>query len=306
MQVFNRLIWHQPYALLTLTIMFWCGNFVVGEYTTKVTEHPVPPIQLAFVRWVCAAIILFPLAARSLWTERKEIFQHFPVIWIIGVSAYSFYNTCIYLALSYDGSNATSLATLQTIFPAVVACLGFIIFGVRINFSNTTGIILAVLGGTVATSQGDLFAALKIQIGMAERWAFLAVLSYALYTVLLRLRPNNVSSVPFLWMLIISGLTLLTPWWAWDTFANGNQFPFSGEIVWALIYLAIFPSLISALCYNRAVQLIGPGAPSLSINLMPFGIAILFWISPLPSQLAWYHLLSLAMIFPGIWLIRKS
>ena len=85
----------------------------------------------------------------------------------------------------------------------------------------------------------------------------------------------------------------------------GHRFEITTQSLIALGYLMIFPSLVSALCFNRAVQLIGPSVPSLSINLMPFGIAFLVWLSPLASQLAWYHLISLAVIFPGIWLVRK-
>ena len=129
MQVFQRFIWNQPYALLLLTITFWCGNFVVGEFTTKTSADPIPPVQLAFVRWLCAAIVLLPFAWRGLMAERAVIKTHILSLWIIGVSAYAFYNTCIYLALSEPSADATSLATLQTIFPAVVAVLALLLFG---------------------------------------------------------------------------------------------------------------------------------------------------------------------------------
>lgn len=305
MQVFERLIWNQPYVLLFLTVTFWCGNFVVGEYTTKLSPEPVPPVQLAFIRWVCAALVLLPFALRGLRAEMPQIRANLPALWIIGVSAYTFYNTCIYLALSNSSSNATSLATLQTIFPAVVAILALVLFGTRLKWANVAGIVLAVIGGFLATSQGDVQNLLSIRLGAAEWWALGAVLSYASYTVLLRLRPAGISSLPFLWLLIVAGLTVLGPWWAYDTWVVGNRFPINGQTLLALGYLMIFPSLVSALCYNRAIQLIGPNVPSLSINLMPFGIAFLIWLSPLPSQLAWYHLISLAVIFPGIWLVRR-
>ena len=154
MQVFQRFIWNQPYALLLLTITFWCGNFVVGEFTTKTSADPIPPVQLAFVRWLCAAIVLLPFAWRGLMAERAVIKTHILSLWIIGVSAYAFYNTCIYLALSEPSADATSLATLQTIFPAVVAVLALLLFGARLKPLNVLGIGLAVFGGVMATSQG--------------------------------------------------------------------------------------------------------------------------------------------------------
>lgn len=305
MQGVFRFIWNQPYILLLLTLTFWCGNFVVGEFTTKVNAQPVPPIQLAFFRWACAAVILLPFAWRGLGQERAAIYAHLPTLWLIGVSAYTFYNTCIYLALSQARSDATSLATLQTIFPAVVAILALVLFKARLKFSNLLGIALAIFGGVLASNQGNLETLASIRFHAAHWWALGAVFSYALYTVLLRLRPEGISSLPFLWLLIVAGLSLLGPWWAYDTFVTGHRFVVTAHTLIALGYLMIFPSLISALCYNRAVQLIGPNVPALSINLMPFGIAFLIWLSPLPSQLAWYHLISLALIFPGVYLVRR-
>ena len=94
-------------------------------------EFGYSPVQLAFWRWVLALAILTPFAWRSLRAEMPVIRQHLPALWIIGVSAYSFYNTFLYLALEQPASDATSIATLQTIFPAVVAILAFILFGGR-------------------------------------------------------------------------------------------------------------------------------------------------------------------------------
>ena len=305
MQFFQKVIWNRPYVLLGFTITFWCGNFVVGEFTTKTSAQPVPPVQLAFFRWFCAAIVLLPFVWRNLLKERISFYPNFPILWITGVSAYAFYNTCIYLALSEVSSNATSLATFQTIFPAVVALLAFMIFRTQFKSQHLVGIILAIFGGFLATSQGNYSNFTGIRLGVAEWWALGAVLSYALYTVLLFLRPQGVSSLVFLWSLIVAGLTVLGPWWAYDTWVLGNRLPINVQTALVLIYLVIFPSIISALCYNRAVQFMGPHIPSLSINLMPFGIAFLVWLSPLPSQLTWYHVISLAIIFLGIYLVKR-
>ena len=88
-QAFRRLIWDQPFALLFLTIAFWCGNYVVAEVTTKGLD--IPPVQLAFWRWTLALAILAPFAWRGVLAEWPIIAKHLPALWIIGVSSYSFY-----------------------------------------------------------------------------------------------------------------------------------------------------------------------------------------------------------------------
>jgi drug/metabolite transporter (DMT)-like permease len=64
-------------------------------------------------------------------------------------------------------------------------------------------------------------------------------------------------------------------------------------------YVAIFPSIISYLCYNRGVAEIGANRAGLFIHLMPvFGsvMAIVF----LGERLFWHHLVGIALIAIGI------
>src|SRR5215472_8889579 len=58
----GRWLYDQPYLLLSLTSLFWAGNTVLGRF---VVGH-IPPMTLAFVRWVGAFLILLPFAARHL------------------------------------------------------------------------------------------------------------------------------------------------------------------------------------------------------------------------------------------------
>ena len=48
-----------PYLLLTLSALFWSGNFIVG----RAIREDIPPIGLNFWRWVIAFAILLPFAA---------------------------------------------------------------------------------------------------------------------------------------------------------------------------------------------------------------------------------------------------
>ena len=43
-----------PYLLLTLTVLFWSGNFVVA----RGIQESIPPFALSFWRWAIALAIL--------------------------------------------------------------------------------------------------------------------------------------------------------------------------------------------------------------------------------------------------------
>ncbi len=71
-----------------------------------------------------------------------------------------------------------------------------------------------------------------------------------------------------------------------------------------LIYVAIFPSLLGQIFFIRAVELIGSGRASQFFNLIPiFGSALA--IAILGEDLAWYHIVALAMVLGGIYVAER-
>ncbi len=72
----------------------------------------------------------------------------------------------------------------------------------------------------------------------------------------------------------------------------------------AIGYVAIFPSIIAYLCFNRGVELVGANRAGLFIHLMPvFGslMAILF----LGEAFRWYHAAGIPLIAAGIFLATR-
>src|SRR5262249_3767637 len=57
-------IWSAPYLLLTLTPLFWAGNFVLG----RAVHASVPPVALAFWRWTGAFVLVIGFA----WPHLKR------------------------------------------------------------------------------------------------------------------------------------------------------------------------------------------------------------------------------------------
>ena len=58
-----------PYLLLTLTALFWAGNMVMG----RGIRADVPPIALAFWRWVLALVLVLPFALPHLRTQWPKL-----------------------------------------------------------------------------------------------------------------------------------------------------------------------------------------------------------------------------------------
>ncbi len=73
----------------------------------------------------------------------------------------------------------------------------------------------------------------------------------------------------------------------------------------AIFYVAIFPSLIAYIFYNRAVELLGPAPAGLYLFLMPLFGALLA-TALLGEKLYLYHALGFALIIAGVLIGSRS
>jgi len=90
------LLRRHPYVLLVLAALFWSGNFVLGR---AVRAH-VPPMGLAFWRWVVALAILLPLSWRQLAGQGEVLRGSWRLLVVLGVLGVGSFNTLVYLGLT--------------------------------------------------------------------------------------------------------------------------------------------------------------------------------------------------------------
>ena len=99
-------------------------------------------------------------------------------------------------------------------------------------------------------------------------------------------------------------VVLLAPLYAWEI-GSGRVTHFDRTTVLAVGYIAIFPSVLAYLFYNRGVDLIGANRAGTFIHLMPlFGsiMAILF----LGESFQLYHAVGIAAILGGLMLAARQ
>lgn len=138
---------------------------------------------------------------------------------------------------------------------------------------------------------------------LGDLWLLLAVLAYASYTTLLRIKPA-ISLMSFLAVTFaLGGSTLIPPMlleWYWVRLPQGSP-----QLTWAVGYVSIFPSILAFLFWNRGVELIGSNLGGLFINLVPV-FASLLAIIFLGENFQWYHAGGMLLVLSGMLLFRKS
>jgi len=72
-----------------------------------------------------------------------------------------------------------------------------------------------------------------------------------------------------------------------------------------LVYVVIFPTILSQLSYARGVELIGSNRAGLFINLVPIFGSILAVVL-LRENFEWYHLVGLLLVLLGIGIAERA
>jgi drug/metabolite transporter (DMT)-like permease len=281
-----------PYLLLTLTSLFWSGNMVLG----RGIRADIPPLTLAFWRWLIAFALVLPFALphlRSQWPALKKGWKAILVLGLLGVGGY---NTFAYIALQYTA--ATNAVLLNSFIPIATMAIAWAFLGRSLRPRQGVGVLLSFIGVAAIICQGDPSRLADLGFNRGDLWMLAAVAVWALYTVGLQWRPAGVDPMLMLAALTAVGLLVLTPAYLWELNSGRSMHVHLGSLL-SLAYVGIFPGFIGYVFYNRGVLEVGPGQASLFLHLMPvFGTLLsAIFLGEIPHA---YHYVGIALIFSGI------
>lgn len=287
----------RPYLLLTMAVLFWAGNFILG----RAFHSEIPPVALAFWRWVGAALLVTLPALPHLRRDRHALLQSWPAILLLSTLGISAFNTLAYSGLQY--TEAINAFLLQSLMPVLIVLLSFVVFREKVTRLQCLGILVSLCGAVTIIARGDAEILLSLSINRGDLMVFTAIACYAGYTVMLRKRPH-VHPLAFIATTFWLGSLILVPLYLWETLTVATL-ELKPATMLVIGYVMIFPSIVSYLCYNRGVELVGANRAGLFIHLMPvFGslMAVLF----LGEVFRWYHGMGILLIGAGIYLATRK
>jgi drug/metabolite transporter (DMT)-like permease len=292
----TRRFFDLPYLLLVLTALFWSGNFIVA----RAVHLNVPPIGLVFWRWFGAMIVVLPFAWRPMRADWPVIRRHWRIILALAAIGVASFNTLVYIGL--QTTTALNAVLLQSAIPICIFIFAYVIFRDTVRPVQALGILLSLSGILAIVARGELATIPGLAFNRGDLLVFAAVVLWAIYSVLLHKRPA-LHPLSFLTLTIIISVVLLAPLYAWEHL-SGRVMHLDRPTVLAVGYVAIFPSVLAYMFYNRGVDLIGANRAGTFIHLMPlFGsiMAILF----LGETFHLYHAIGIALILGGLMLAAR-
>jgi drug/metabolite transporter (DMT)-like permease len=283
-----------PYLLLAVAVLFWAGNFVVG----RVVHADIPPITLTFWRWAVAGVALLPFAAGPLWACRSVALKHWLLLLVLAATGVVLFHVLVYASLR--STTATNAVLIMATFPVIVPIISLVLDGVGVTRRQAFGIAISLVGVAVVVVRADLAVLADFRLTPGDLLMLVAVPMWALYTVLLRRLPAALPPLAMLLAITWIGVILLLPAYGWEFLVVGGIALEPANLV-SIAYVGLFASVISYICWNRAVRQVGANKAGLFIHLMPVFstlLAILF----LGEVLQPFHFAGIALIGAGLYL----
>jgi drug/metabolite transporter (DMT)-like permease len=288
------------FAALAATMLFWSGNLIVG----RAMRDEIPAFMLAFMRWVIAFIIILPFAARHVVADRQKLIAGWKSVLFLGVVGVGSFNAFLYYGLHF--TTATNASLLEAAIPAFVLLFNLMIFGQRATANQVLGVLISAAGVVVIICHGHLETLLGLGFGVGDMLILGAVLAWAIYTSMLRLKPD---CHPLSFLAVTFGLAALTmaPFAATEMDAI-RAMHWGPDVIGAMLYVGIIPSIIAYGLFNFAVEEVGAVRAGQANNLLPlFGafLAVLLLSEPFHG----YHVIGIVLILAGIalgWEVRKT
>jgi drug/metabolite transporter (DMT)-like permease len=283
-------VWRSSYILLTLAVLFWSGNFIVGRATAGI----VPPVALAFWRWTIGLALVLCLGMAHVRRDWGTLARHWRILIVLGALGIAAFNTLVYFGL--QATTAVNALLLQSAMPVIILAATFLLYGERPNGRQALGVLVSIIGVIIIATKGDWGTLVQMTFNPGDLWVLLAVAAYALYSTMLRKRPA-VHPLSFLAATFAIGALMLAPLYIHEHAAAQVQ-PVRAAYL-AIAYVAVFPGFVSYLLYNRGVELVGANAAGHFMHLMPIfgsGLAILL----LGERFAGFHLAGAFFIAAGL------
>jgi len=259
--------------------------------------HPhVSPLSLAFWRWAAAIAFLMPLALPLLLREWPAVRAAWRPILFFGTCGTVLYNAVGYVGIKQ--TTATNAVLFQSVTPALIPLIAFLIFRDRIRVRTILGLALSFLGVLAIVLRLEPRALLTLGANPGDLWLLANVALWALYTACLRWKPRDLSPLAFMLAVMLAGMLTGLPAYFVD-YATGGRFEPTWGSVLGTLYLGLFPSVICYVMWNRGVAEVGPARAGVYLHLIPL-FGALMAVALLGEELRFYHLVGIALILLGI------
>ena len=289
----------KAYIMLVCATLFWAGNFMIGKLAFLTN---IPPMSLVFFRWSLVWIILVPFTFKEIIKYKSIIFNNLPLLFFLALTSVGLFNSFTYLALVH--TQVINASLFNTAIPAMIILLCFLLNIEKTNKFQIIGLILAVLGILSIITKLDFDILLSLDFNKGDLIMIGGVITWGLYSAFLKKKKFDLPLLTLVHVLCTFGLLFILPQFLYEL-SQGQYVEFNTNLIYTLIFLALFPSIGSYYCWAGAVSIIGANRAGIFLSLIPLFstiMAIFFY----GEKFEFFHLIGAVLIVIGLFLSNKE
>jgi len=261
----------------------------------------VPPISLAFWRWLTVFIILAPFFLSEILSKKKEFNKEFWKLFFLGSMGCG-----VCGAFPFIAGMSTTMANMGIIYtssPIFIIILSVLFFKEKINLFRITGLLLCLIGVLTIISKGNIQFLLNFKFTSGDLWMVGAAVGWAVYSIYLLNWKSNFSLMARFTLIALFGALSLFPFYIIEEFYYSNTIFNSNFIFW-IIFAAISPGIIAFTLYTRVQKYVGASLAGFTLYIFSIYTAI-YGILLFDEVLLNFHYIGAAFVFIGVYLARK-
>lgn len=272
-----RRIWHSPYALMSILVVFW-GSFTA---ISKWTLNDLSSWQMQFYLFAWAMLgltVMLPFGGRYKLIARLGAAR---TLRLCAYGTLSYLNYALYTA-SLKRIPAVEAAMLNYLFPIAIIVFAVWLYREKLTVGKWLLTLAALLGTYVIITNGQ-WADLSLTNVWGDLLALGSALCWGLFSILTRQDDSPLFASVFIYILVsfllATGSLLLFSEWvlpSWPTLAS-------------IGYLGLTSNVVSYFLWFQALRITSVVMASSISYVTPF-VTLLFIVILLGESISWYQL----------------
>ena len=264
-------------------------------------EH-VPPISLAFWRWLFVFLILIPFTFNSLRKNFKFVKKEYKRIFFIGSMGCGICGAFLFLA--GQTTTITNMGIIYTSSPIFIILISSIFFKEKINLLKIIGLFSCLIGVFAIIIKGDLNLLINLKFTIGDLWMLGAAIGWALYSIYLYYWKTNLEIFQRFTLIVLFGTISLFPFYIIEELYFAETV-FNIQFFSWVSFAAISPGIIAFTLYTMAQKNLGASITGFTLYIFTVYGAI-YGILLFDEHLENYHYIGTILVFSGVYLVKKK
>jgi len=287
-----------PFLLLFIQPIFMASNLVVARGGIEY----VPPISLAFWRWVFVFLILLPFTYLSLKKNYTIIKKEYQKLFFLGAMGCGVCGAFPFLA--GETTSVANMGIIYTSSPIFIILISGIFFNEKINLMKIIGLISCLVGVFIIIIKGDLNLLINLNFTIGDLWMLAAAIGWALYSIYLFYWKTNLPIFQRFTLIAFFGVVSLFPFYITEEIIFERTLFNSDFFIW-VIFAAVSPGIIAFTLYTHVQKTLGASLTGFTLYIFTIYAAIYGFIF-FDEKLEPYHYAGTLLVFFGVYLAKKN